>query len=101
MISKLHTVHKHLPWVSMLLVSLPAFAQQYNSNDVTPPNAINGILHSAGTGKQAGGDGNGHAILENGNAATAVDLHPTVPGYYSSMVISTDDVDQCGYASYS
>lgn len=90
-----------LRWAaSMLVCALPVFAQQYNSNDVTPPNSINGKLSAAATGKQAGGDGNGHAILENGNAAAAVDLHPTLPGYYSSMVFSTDDVDQCGYASY-
>jgi len=84
-----------LRWAAgMLACTLPVFAQQYNSNDVTPPNSINGKLSAAATGKQAGGDGNGHAMLENGNAAAAVDLHPTLSGYYSSMVFSTDDVDQ-------
>ena len=89
-----------VPWAAtLLLFSLPVFAQQYNSNDVTPPNSRSGKLTSAGTGKQAGIDGNNHAILENGNAATAVDLHPGA-SYYSSMAISTDDVEQCGYATY-
>ena len=37
-----------LPWVAgMLLCTLPVFAQQYNSNDVTPPNSINGKLRTA------------------------------------------------------
>ena len=88
------------PWVaSLLLFSLPVLAQQYNSNDVTPPNSRSGKLTGAGAGKQAGVDGNNHAILENGNAVTAVDLHPSA-SYYSSMAISTDDVEQCGYATY-
>jgi len=83
---------------TLLLFSLPMLAQQYNSNDVTPPNSLTGKLNAAATGKQVGVDGNNHAILENGNAANAIDLHPA--GYYSSMAISTDDVDQCGSASY-
>ena len=88
------------PWVAtLLLFSLPVLAQQYNSNDVTPPNSRSGKLTSAGTGKQAGIDGNNHAILENGNAINSVDLHPGAI-YYSSMAISTDDVEQCGYATY-
>lgn len=87
-----------LPWVaSALLLSLPVLAQQYNSNDVTPPNSNSGKLTAAAAGKQAGVDGNNHAILESGNAANAIDLNPL--GYYSSMVTSTDDLEQCGYAS--
>ncbi len=86
------------PWVpSLLLLSLPVLAQQYNYNDVTPPNSLTGKLNAAATGKQVGVDGNNHAILENGNAATAIDLHPA--GYSGSMAISSDDVDQCGFVS--
>ena len=86
-----------LHWAaSLLLLALPALPQQYNSNDVTPPNSLTGKLNAAATGKQVGVDGNNHAILETGNAANAVDLHPSA-AYYSSMAISTDDVDQCGY----
>ena len=93
-------IRSYSPWVaSLLLFSLPVLAQQYNSNDVTPPNSRSGKLTGAGAGKQAGVDGNNHAILENGNAVTAVDLHPSA-SYYSSMAISTDDVEQCGYATY-
>ena len=55
----------------LLLLTLPALSQQYNSNDVTPPNAQSGKLTSAGTGKQAGVDGNNHALLETGNAISA------------------------------
>ncbi len=88
-----------MPVASILLLSLPVLAQQYNSNDVTPPNSNSGKLNAAATGKQVGVDGNNHAILENGNAVNSVDLHPS-SSYYSSMAISTDDVDQCGYASY-
>ncbi len=84
---------------SLLLLALPALAQQYNSNDVTPPNSRTGKLNAAATGKQVGVDGNNHAILENGNAVSTVDLHPS-SAYYSSMAISTDDVDQCGYVNY-
>lgn len=83
----------------LLLFTLPAMSQQYNSNDVTPPTSRSGKLTSAGTGKQAGVDGNNHALLETGNAVTAVDLHPGAT-YYSSMAISTDDTEQCGYATY-
>jgi hypothetical protein len=86
---------------SLLVLSLPALAQQqqYNSNDVTPPNSLTGKLNGASTGKQVGVDGNNHAILETGNAAASVDLHPG-GNYYASMAISTDDVDQCGYVNY-
>ena len=81
----------------VLLLTLPSLAQQYNSNDLTPPNAMNGKLNGASSGKQAGGGGNGHALLESGNALTSIDLHPSF-GYSSSMATATDDVDQCGYA---
>jgi List-Bact-rpt repeat protein len=94
-----NTTRSRFPGVAtLLLFSLPVLAQQYNSNDVTPPNSLTGKLNAAATGKQVGVDGNNHAILENGNAANAIDLHPA--GYYSSMAISTDDIDQCGSASY-
>ena len=57
------------PWAAgILLFTLPVLAQQYNSNDVTPPNSRSGKLTGAATGKQVGVDGNNHAILENGNA---------------------------------
>lgn len=83
---------------ALLLFSLPVLAQQYHSNDVTPPNSKTGKLTSAATGKQAGIDGNNHAVLENGNAVNAIDLHPS-SNYYTSMAISTDEVEQCGYAT--
>src|SRR5207249_1899608 len=83
----------------LLSFSLPVFGQQYNSNNVTPPNSRTGKLNGAATGKQVGVDGNNHAILENGNAAASVDLHPSAT-YYSSMAISTDNLEQCGYANY-
>ncbi len=83
-----------------LLLALPLLAQKYNSNDVTPPKSLTGKLVGAATGKQVGADGNNHAFVESGNAALAEDLHPTTAGYYSSMAISTDGVEQCGYANY-
>ncbi len=81
--------------VSLLAMSLSAFAQQYNSNDVTPVGATAGKLTGAVSGKQVGGGNNGHAYLINGNVLSAVDLHPS--GWSSSMALSTDDTQQCGY----
>ena len=80
--------------VGLLLTALPVFAQ-YNANDITPPTANNGKLTGAANGKQAGGTGNGHAVLLSGNALTSVDLHPL--GYANSIATSTDDTQQCGY----
>ena len=81
--------------ISLLALSLSAFAQQYNSNDVTPPGPNAGKLTGATTGKQVGGGSNGHAYLLTGTALTAVDLHPA--GWITSMAMSTDDTQQCGY----
>jgi hypothetical protein len=84
---------------SLLLLALPMFAQQYNSNNVTPPTSLSGKLNGAASGKQVGVDGNNHAILELGDATTSIDLHPATGGYYNSVALATDDVEQCGYAT--
>ena len=81
--------------VSLLVFSLCASAQQYNSNDVTPPGPVAGKLTGATSGKQVGGGSDGHAYLLNGSALTATDLHPS--GWFNSMAMSTDDTQQCGY----
>src|SRR5206468_3397074 len=70
--------------------------QQYNSNDVTPIGPAAAKLTGAGTGKQVGGGNDGHAYLLTGDSLTSIDLHPL--GYSSSMALSTDDTQQCGYA---
>ena len=87
--------------VGFLLLALPLSAQLYNSNNVTPPTSLTGKLNSAASGKQVGIDGNNHAILELGDATNSVDLHPGAGLYATSMAISTDDVEQCGYATIS
>ena len=84
---------------STLLLTLPLFGQLYNSNNVTPPTSLSGKLNGAASGKQAGVDGNNHAILELGDATSSIDLHPTTGTYYTSVALSTDDVEQCGYAT--
>jgi hypothetical protein len=81
--------------VIVLVASLSAFAQQYNSNDVTPVGSTAGKLTGAVNGKQVGGGNDGHAYLLTGNVLSAVDLHPA--GWYNSMALSTDDTQQCGY----
>ena len=85
---------------SILFLTLPLFGQLYNSNNVTPPTSLSGKLTSAASGKQAGVDGNNHAILELGDATNSLDLHPATGTYYASQAIATDDVEQCGYATY-
>jgi len=79
-----------------LLANASAFAQYY-SNDVTPAGAAAGKLTGAASGKQVGGGSDNHAyLILSGNALAATDLHPA--GYFSSMALSTDDTQQCGYA---
>src|SRR5689334_8117006 len=78
-----------------LAIAGPVYGQ-YNSNDVTPPTTPAGKLAGAGTGHQVGGGTDGHAYLLNGNALTAVDLHPA--GWINSIALATDDTQQCGYA---
>ncbi|MDQ6699487.1 MAG: hypothetical protein M3Z36_04810 [Acidobacteriota bacterium] len=80
-----------------LLLGLPAFGQQFNSNDVTPPGSASAKLNGTSSGKQVGGGSNSHAILIGGNALSAIDLHPA--NYYSSMATAMDDLQQCGYGS--
>ncbi len=82
--------------LGVALVALPSFAQQYHSNDLTPPYANAGKLNGAARGKQVGAGSNNHAYIMTGNALTAVDLHPV--GYAYSVAVSSDDTDQCGYA---
>lgn len=81
-----------------LLLCLTAYGQQYNANDVTPPNTGSGKLAGASSAKQAGGGGAPytHALLLSGNALAATDLHPAA-GYYNSMATSMDDAQECGY----
>src|SRR5579872_6399574 len=81
----------------LLIMSLAAFGQQqqYNSNDVTPIGPAAGKLTGAVSGKQVGGGSNNHAYLLTGNVLSAIDLHP--PGWSSTMALSTDDTQQCGY----
>ena len=86
-----------LSWMAAgLLLTLPAVAQQYNSNDLTPLTQTSAKINGASSGKQVGGGGNSHALLMNGSALNAIDLHPA--NYASSMATATDDVEQCGYA---
>ncbi len=86
--------------VGLLLLALPLSAQLYNSNNVTPPTSLTGKLHAAASGKQVGVDGNNHAILELGDATNSADLHPVGGVYTTSAAISTDDLEQCGYATF-
>jgi hypothetical protein len=67
--------------VSVFFMTLSAFAQQYNANDVTPVGPSAAKLTGAVNSKQVGGGSDGHAYLLN--VQTAVDLHP--PGFTSSM----------------
>jgi uncharacterized membrane protein YgcG len=77
-------------------MSVSAFAQYY-SNDVTPAGAAAGKLTAAASGKQVGGGSDNHAYLVlAGNGMAATDLHPA--GYITSLALSTDDTQQCGYA---
>lgn len=84
----------------LALLAIPGLAQQYHSNDLTPPYASAGKLQGTRSGKQVGGGSNSHAYLLSGNALTSIDLHP-VTGYYSSMATSTDGLEQCGYSGSS
>lgn len=86
---------KTLGAVSVLVMSWSAFAQQYNSRDLTPPVTTAGQLNGAATNKQVGGGRDGHAYLMTGNPLSPVDLHPA--GWINSMALSTDDTQQCGY----
>jgi hypothetical protein len=80
----------------LLMTSISAFAQYY-SNDVTPAGAAAGKLTGAASGKQVGGGSDNHAyLILSGNALAAVDLHPAA--FTSSLALSTDDTQQCGYA---
>ena len=92
---QLRTIGSALAATCLTLITLPAFAQDYHANDLTPPSSPTGKLTGAASGTQVGGSGNGHAMVLTGNALTAVDLHPA--GYYLSMATSTDGVQQCGY----
>jgi len=80
----------------LLMTSISAFAQYY-SNDVTPAGAAAGKLTGTVGSKQVGGGSDNHAyLILGGNGLAATDLHPA--GYSSSMALSTDDTQQCGYA---
>lgn len=88
-----------------MLLGLPAFGQEYHSNDLTPAGSNAGKLSATSGGKQAGGADLGpynysHAVLLSGNALSAVDLHPL--NYYYSMATCMDDSQQGGWGySYS
>ena len=96
------------PYLSTLLLAawaaatgLPASAQDYHSNDLTPAGAISGKLAGSASGKQAGsaqtsGGYSPHAVLLTGNALTAVDMNP-VTAYYS-MATCMDDFQEGGWA---
>ncbi len=88
-------LRKMMGAVALLVMGLPGFAQQYNSNDVTPPGPSAGKLNGAATGKRVGGGSDGHAYLINDNSLAPVDLTPA--GWFNSMAMSTDDTQQCGY----
>lgn len=84
-----------------VLTGLPAVAQDYHSNDLTPPGAGSGKLTGSSSGKQVGGSQvtgsySPHAVLLTGNALTAVDLNP--PTAYYSMANCMDDTQQGGWA---
>ncbi len=80
---------------ALIAIGMSAFAQQYHSNDVTPPGPKTGKLTGAASGTMAGGGSNNHAYQLTGNGLNAVDLHPA--GWINSMAASTDDTQQCGY----
>ena len=87
--------------VSTLLLHATSHAQGYHSNDLTPPTSGSGRLNAASGGRQVGAapinnaTGYFHAVLLNGNALAVTDLHP--PGYYYSMAMCSDDVQQGGW----
>lgn len=82
-----------------LLLHTHAFGQEYHSNDLTPAGAYSGRLSGAAGGTQVGAatpsGAYSHAVLLNGNALTAVDLHPAA--YYYSMAMCTDGRQQGGW----
>jgi hypothetical protein len=82
-----------------LLAALPAFAQGYHSNDITPAGASSGRLNAASSGKQVGAatasNGYSHAVLMKGNALASIDLHPL--NYWYSMAMCEDDFQQGGW----
>jgi hypothetical protein len=79
---------------------VPAFAQDYHSNDLTPAGSSGGRLNAVSNGKQVGAaqaaNGYSHAVILSGNALTAVDLNPA--NYYYSMAMCADDFQQGGWA---
>ena len=83
-----------------LLLQTQVFAQEFHSNDLTPAGAVSGRLSGAASGAQVGAEAGAtsysHAVLINGNALTAVDLHPA--SYYYSMAMCTDGLQQGGWA---
>jgi hypothetical protein len=87
-----------------VLSGLPASAQDYHSNDLTPPGAGSGKLTStSASGKQVGGSQatgsySPHAVLLDGNALTAIDLNPA--SAYYSMATCNDDLQQGGWAYF-
>jgi hypothetical protein len=87
-----------------LLIMQRAVAQDYHSNDLTPPGAGSGKLAaSSNSGKQVGSAqvANSyapHAYLLTGNALTAIDLNPT--GAYQSMATCLDDSQQGGWTYF-
>src|SRR4051812_34608291 len=87
-----------------LLLHAQLFAQEYHSNDITPAGSSAGKLTGASGNRQVGGaqivNGYSHAVLLEGNALTATDLHPA--NYYYSMALCSDDLQQGGWGySYS
>ncbi len=86
-----------------LMLGLPAAAQDYHCNDVTPAGAASGKLTAVASGKQVGGSqaagtNSPHAVLLSGNAVTGVDLHPA--NAYQSLATCADDFQQGGWVYF-
>src|SRR4051812_2603653 len=82
-----------------LLAALPAFAQGYHSNDITPAGTSSGRLNGASSGKQVGAatasNGYSPAVLLKGKPLASIDLHPL--NYWYSMAMCQDDSQQGGW----
>jgi len=83
-----------------LFLHTGAFGQGYHSNDLTPAGSSSGRLSGISGGTQVGAATSpltsySHAVLLNGNALTAIDLHPAA--YYYSMAMCTDGLQQGGW----
>lgn len=85
---------------SLLVMGLSAFAQSYETNDLTPIGQPTGKFAGTSSGKRVGGtQATGsyytHAIRMHDNALQAEDIHPAA--YYYSMATCADDSQEGGW----